>query len=196
MNAQVLAAVGFALGFYGVTAYAVTRTARLTGASPVIIFRTGTAEEKASVVLMWIFPLVVVAAGLLPDRALTRPLFDAPTLRVVGMLGLAAGLWLHVVALRTLGAAFQIGVDPSKTPGIVRTGPYRLVRHPVYAAFLIYFLGTWLLIPNVLFSIVAPLAAMRIYLQTRYEEAALLRRFGPEYAEYMRSTARFIPGVF
>ncbi|MGH2348257.1 MAG: methyltransferase family protein [bacterium] len=196
MNPQVLVAVGFALGFYGVTAYAVTRTARLVGSSPVIIFRTGTAEEKTSVVLMWVFPLVVVAVALFPDWTLARPLFNSPPLRVVGTLALAGALRLHVVALRTLGAAFQIGVDPSRTPGIVRTGPYRLVRHPVYTAFLIYFLGIWLVFPNILFSLVAPLAAMRIYLQARYEEAALTQRFGPEYAAYMRSTARFVPGVF
>jgi len=196
VTAQVLAALGFAAGFYGVTAYAVTRTARLTGASPVIIFRIGTVEEKASVLLLWIFPLVVIAAALFPDLALTRLLFDSPLLRAVGTFGLAGALWLHFIALRTLGAAFQIGVDPSMTPGIVRTGPYRLVRHPVYTAFLLYFLGIWLVFPNVLFSVVAPLAAMRVYLQARYEEAVLVERFGRDYAEYMRSTARFVPGVF
>ncbi|HEY3248473.1 MAG TPA: isoprenylcysteine carboxylmethyltransferase family protein [bacterium] len=193
---SVLAAVGFALGFYGVTAYAIARTGRLTGSSPVIIFQTGTAEEKASVILLLVFPLVVVASALLPDRALTRPLFDSPLLRIAGAVALVGGLLLHFVALYTLGEAFQIGVDTSKTPGIVRTGPYRVVRHPVYAAFLSYFLAAWLLMPNLLFSIVTPLAALRIYLQAVYEEAALSARFGPAYQAYMQSTARFIPGVF
>ena len=195
MTLQLLIAVGFALGFYAITLSAIARTGRLTGASPVIIFATGTLEEKTSVVLLFVFPLAFVVSALLPGVPMAGVFFDIPAVRAAGAVALAGGLWLHFVALRTLGEAFQIGVDPSRTPGIVREGPYRLIRHPVYAAFLLYFLGAWLVIPNALFSIVTPFAALRIYAQARYEEDALVRRFGPEYQAYMRSTARFIPGV-
>ncbi|MBI2246578.1 MAG: hypothetical protein HYU65_01345, partial [Armatimonadetes bacterium] len=41
--------VVFAAGFYLVTSLGIARTRRLTGRNPVIIFRTGTAEEIASV---------------------------------------------------------------------------------------------------------------------------------------------------
>jgi protein-S-isoprenylcysteine O-methyltransferase Ste14 len=196
MSLQLTAAVGFAIGFYSITIDAVTRARRLTGRSPLIILRSGTTEEKTSVALLQVFPAACVASAVFPDFALFRPLLDVPVLRVVGAVALAAGLWLHFAALRALGAAFQVGVDPSQTPGIVTAGPYRYVRHPIYAAFLAYFVGAWLLLPTALFSISMPLAIVRVILQARYEEAALAAAFGAAYTDYMRSTTRFVPGVF
>jgi protein-S-isoprenylcysteine O-methyltransferase Ste14 len=196
MSLQLLAAVGFAVGFYSITAYAVTRARRLTGRSPLVILRSGTAEEKTSVALLLMFPITCVAVAAFPAFELFRPMLVAPVLTVVGVLMLAGGLWLHAAALRTLGGAFQIGVDTSLTPGIVTAGPYRYIRHPVYAAFLAYFAGAWLLLPTALFSIFMPFAIVRVILQARHEEAALAAAFGSAYTDYMRSTARFIPGVF
>lgn len=196
MSIPLPAAIGFAVGFYSITLYAVTRGRRLAGRSPLVILRSGTAEEKISVVLLAIFPVVFILAARRPEVALVRPLFDLPALRGVGVLALTGGLWLHFTALRTLGAAFQIGIDTSQTPGIVTAGPYRYIRHPVYAAFIAYFLGAWLVLPCPLFSVTVPFAVFRIVLQAFHEEAALSAAFGRAYTEYMRTTTRFIPGVF
>jgi len=78
---------------------------------------------------------------------------------------------------------------------LVDSGPYRLVRNPMYTGVLavgISFglaIGTWLL----------PLASSLIFtllaLRTRTEERYLIERFGDRYREYMARVGRFIPRV-
>ncbi len=188
-------AVMFAIGFYSVTSLGIARTRRLTGRNPVIIFRTGTAEEIAAVVVLWLFPLVLVLSTLMPEAAPFRPFIDSPGLRATGALLLLGGLVLQYISIVTLGRAFSIGLDPEKQEHLVKHGPYRYVRHPIYAAFLGFFVGAWLLQPNRFFSIAMPVAIARVVLQAVREERMLLDRFGEQYREYMKSTTRFIPGI-
>lgn len=186
-------AVVFAAGFYLVTSLGIARTRRLTGRNPVIIFRTGTAEEIASVVALWLFPLVLILSTLIPESELFRPMLDAPALRSLGAVLLLGGLMLQYVSIMTLGRAFSIGLDPERQEHLVRHGPYRFVRHPIYAAFLGYFVGAWLLQPNAFFSVAIPIAIARVVLQAVREERLLLSSFGDDYREYMKSTKRFVP---
>jgi protein-S-isoprenylcysteine O-methyltransferase Ste14 len=97
-----------------------------------------------------------------------------------------------VASVLVLGRCF--GILP-EARGLVTSGPYRFVRHPLYTCEAVAFLG--LLLP-----VVSPLS-LTIYgaylgltvLRSRYEEEVLLAAF-PEYAAYRRSTRRFIPGVY
>lgn len=186
-------AVAFSIGFYLVTSLGITRTRRLTGRNPVIIFRTGTAEEIVSVVALWLFPLILILSTLMPEAVWFRPFIDGSGLRPVGALLLLGGLVLQYVSIMTLGRAFSIGLDPARQKHLVRHGPYRFVRHPIYAAFLGDFVGAWLLQPNAFFSVAMPIAIARVVLQAVREEQLLVASFGQGYRDYMRSTKRFVP---
>lgn len=75
-----------------------------------------------------------------------------------------------------------------------RTGPYSLVRHPLYAGSLMLGLGLSALSENpaVLLLSIAYFAIQ--YITTiRHEEKALAEMFGQEHAEYVRTTPCFIP---
>lgn len=185
----------FAIGFYLITLRGILRTRRLTGRNPVIIFRTGSAEEIIALVAFWLFPLALIGSTLWPEMRWFRLLFDAPALRLAGVVVLLGGVALQYVSIVTLGRAFTIGLDPDQQKHLVRHGPYRYVRHPIYAAFLGFFIGAWLLQPNLFFSIAAPIAVARITLQAKREEELLLAKFEHEYRAYIRSTRRFIPGI-
>ncbi len=188
-------AVVFALGFYLVTLLGIIRTRKLTGRNPVIIFRTGTTEEIAALVAFWSFPLALIASTLWPEAGLFRLFFDVTALRLAGAILLLGGLALQYASIVTLGHAFTIGLDPGQQKHLVRHGPYRYVRHPIYAAFLGYFIGAWLLQPNLFFSIAMPAAITRVVAQAMKEEQLLLATFGAEYRAYMASTRRFIPWI-
>jgi protein-S-isoprenylcysteine O-methyltransferase Ste14 len=105
---------------------------------------------------------------------------------------LVAGMACAVAALLVLGRCF--GILP-EARGLVTSGPYRYVRHPLYSAEALAFLG-------VLLPVLSPLS-LAIYglflalqaLRTRYEEEVLAAAF-PEYDAYRRTTWRFVPGVF
>lgn len=188
-------AVVFAIGFYLVTLRGIIRTGKLTGRNPVIIFRTGSAEEIGALIAFWLFPLALITSTLWPELGMFRLFLDAPALRLLGAVLLLGGLALQYVSIVTLGRAFTIGLDPSQQKYLVRHGPYQYVRHPIYAAFLGYFIGAWLLQPNLFFSIAMPAAITRVVAQAMKEEQLLLTTFGAEYRAYMASTRRFVPWI-
>lgn len=92
------------------------------------------------------------------------------------------------------GRSFHASANPTEG-GVVTSGPYRFVRHPIYAAVL-YF--TWagvlshLSIVNLVLGICAVAGAG---LRIAAEERLLLERY-PEYKEYANRTKRIIPFLF
>lgn len=78
---------------------------------------------------------------------------------------------------------------------LVVTGPYRVVRHPMYAAVLTLAFA-WLLGRFTWSGLVCWAALFAVaFAKMQIEEQALAVRF-PEYATYRRRTARLLPGVF
>jgi len=189
-------AVLFALGFYLVAVSAIRRTRRLIGRGPIVFVPSGGVEMKLSAALMFVFPAALVASTLLPGMRWFRPVIHSPALAAPAAILFAGGLLLQRAAIWRLGPAFRIGLDPHSREALVREGPYRYLRHPIYAAFIAYYVGAWLLQPNLLFGIVLPLAVLRIYYQATLEERLLLARHGAAYAAYARTTSRFIPFVW
>ncbi|MBM3311543.1 MAG: DUF3419 family protein [Candidatus Aminicenantes bacterium] len=79
-----------------------------------------------------------------------------------------------------------------KTDAFCACGPYRLVRHPIYAADYVAFFGFALCLPPV--GLLLPVFLFVHYTQLiRYEERSLLGEFGSAYAEYARRTPRLLP---
>jgi protein-S-isoprenylcysteine O-methyltransferase Ste14 len=77
---------------------------------------------------------------------------------------------------------------------LVAVGPYRWVRNPIYLAALAVILSEAWLFTSLPLLIYAAEAAIVCHLFViGYEEHALRRRFGEEYAEYRRSVQRWIP---
>ena len=139
---------------------------------------------------MLIFPLLM--RPLTRSAALT-PL--TPTGMVFEAVGLAfqiSGLLLMQVALLYLGRHF--GLLPANR-GLVIRGPFRLVRHPVYAAWLVTVFGTSMAVPTIrnfaLVALTIPFMIWRIALE---EE---LLDHDPQYLAYrQRVRWRLAPGIF
>lgn len=195
MNISTVIAASFAVGFYAVIISALRRTQRITARSPLVVLRSGNPEEIIAGVVMFVFPLLLVASTVLQHLRPFRPYFDLPALRAAAAVVLLSGVALQAVSMAVLGRAFRIGIDRERPGPLVRHGPYRRIRHPIYTALIAYYLGAWLLQPNSLFSIIVLVAVPRIVYQAVKEERALVEMFGEEYAAYMKSTKRFIPGV-
>lgn len=94
--------------------------------------------------------------------------------------------------LGALGRNFSTSLVASET--LVTDGPYRLVRHPLYAAFLLLWIVLALLSAN-WFVGAAGIAGFAIVLvvRTPKEERLLLGLFGDEYRVYMQRTGRIVP---
>ncbi len=118
-----------------------------------------------------------------------------PTLaRLTGVsLGFAAVLGIYLVH-RELGACFSSTLVIRENHRLVRSGPYRLVRHPMYSSYLLLFIGAFLVSGNWVVgacgtAIIATLMTVRL----AREEALLVEKFGSEYEEYRNTTGMFIP---
>ena len=73
-------------------------------------------------------------------------------------------------------------------------GAYRVVRHPLYASYLLMALGLVFLLANGLF-LGCFIGLLFYYYIAKYEEEILLERFGPRYAEYVRQVGMFFPKI-
>ncbi len=99
-------------------------------------------------------------------------------------------------AARNLGKQWRYEAALSEDHELVRTGPYRWIRHPIYTSILGMTLATlagWTWWPMAVASLVFNLAGAEV--RIRAEERLLVARFGRVYAEYKRTTHAFIPFV-
>lgn len=105
------------------------------------------------------------------------------------VLGAALILW----AFYHLGANLTDTVVTRSSATLVRSGPYRLVRHPYYDGYLLVLLGNSLLSASWLLLASGLLVFVLLVVRTRREEERLVARFGDEYRDYMATTGRFLP---
>jgi protein-S-isoprenylcysteine O-methyltransferase Ste14 len=123
-------------------------------------------------------------------------LWQANGLFATGWLGMAIqaiGALLMLWARFTFGRrSFHAAAEP--TPGgVVTTGPYRLVRHPIYAAILYITWAGALSHPRLLTIACALVVTAGLALRMREEERLMTAEY-PEYAAYAARTWRVIPG--
>ncbi len=134
------------------------------------------------------FALLAVITGLIVLAA-TGSLFSASPIVIALQLGAIA---LAVWARRSFpDGAFRVGATPA-TDTVIQRGPYRFIRHPMYAAALLI-VWTAVLSHRSLTSlavgiVVTGVAAVRIVLEER-----LLRDRYAEYAAYARATKAVVP---
>jgi protein-S-isoprenylcysteine O-methyltransferase Ste14 len=117
-------------------------------------------------------------------------------LRWLGALALAIGITLLGASHHHLGKSFHSLVVTKEGQAFVDSGPYRWVRHPIYTAYFISYVGGGLLAGNwVLTFIPALLYGVLVALRVEDEERAMVEQFGQTYADYMRRTGRFLPPI-
>ena len=121
---------------------------------------------------------------------------DQPAVHAAGILLAVAGTIATLLAQFAMGTSWRIGVDPQERTELVTSGPFALVRNPIFAAMLPTALGLVLMVPSAvaIVGIVALIASLE--LQVRVVEEPYLRTVhGQRYADYARRVGRFLPGL-
>jgi protein-S-isoprenylcysteine O-methyltransferase Ste14 len=114
----------------------------------------------------------------------------------VGLGTLAVATLLHVWARMCLGRNWSSEVMIKADHQLIRTGPYRVVRHPIYTAILGLAIGTALISGRVV-SLLGVLAFLLAYARKlRIEERALGETFGAEWEDYRKHSWALVPGVY
>lgn len=116
---------------------------------------------------------------------------------VTGLVLLAAGVFLRLWAVVALGRLFTFRVAIQAQHHLVRTGPYRFVRHPSYSGVLLACAGIGVADANLLsLAVLLLLPLAGILVRIRLEERTLTAALGDEYRRYSATTARLLPLVW
>jgi protein-S-isoprenylcysteine O-methyltransferase Ste14 len=121
---------------------------------------------------------------------------DEPLIQVAGVVIALIGIGATVFAQLDMGDSWRIGVDPSETTTLVRSGVFGLVRNPIFTAMMTFGLGIALVTPNLVAIAGFVLLVVTIELQVRAVEEPYLRSVhGDAYRDYLAGVGRFVPGV-
>jgi protein-S-isoprenylcysteine O-methyltransferase Ste14 len=117
---------------------------------------------------------------------------DDPILEVVGTVLFLAGLGLAVWARVYLGSNWGMPMTRKDDPELVTSGPYHLVRHPIYSGILLAMLGTSL--ATTLYWLIA-LIVLGVYFiySARVEERLMAETFPDTYPSYRASSKMLVP---
>jgi protein-S-isoprenylcysteine O-methyltransferase Ste14 len=136
--------------------------------------------------------LIIVPISGLNQRFLP----DALIVKLIGLAAECAGLALAVWARRVLGRNWSGEITIKTDHELIRTGPYSVVRHPIYTALLSMYLGT-AIVSGQMHALLGLVLAIIAYLRkTRLEEANLVRAFGTKYDAYRNETSALVPGLY
>jgi protein-S-isoprenylcysteine O-methyltransferase Ste14 len=115
---------------------------------------------------------------------------------VVGVIIQAAFFLLAAWARRHLGRNWSAEVRIGEGHELVRTGPYRMLRHPIYTAMLGMFLGTAIASSQYHALVGVAILVLAYLRKTRLEENILRETFGAEWDAYRRKTWALVPLLF
>ncbi|HXF27020.1 MAG TPA: isoprenylcysteine carboxylmethyltransferase family protein [Bryobacteraceae bacterium] len=95
---------------------------------------------------------------------------------------------------RALGRHLRLDAALNPDHELVRSGPYRVIRHPIYASMLCVLLGTGFLVARWALLIAGVLVFIAgTEIRVRIEDKLLASRFGDEFLEYRRGVPAYIP---
>jgi protein-S-isoprenylcysteine O-methyltransferase Ste14 len=132
-----------------------------------------------------------VRVGMLGERFVP----DSPAVAQAGLAMVAAGALFALWARMTIGANWSGRVTIKENHELIRSGPYGMVRHPIYSGLLLAVLGTAVAIGEVGCLLAFVLAVLGWRQKWRREEEFMAERFGAEYESYKRQVKGIVPFV-
>lgn len=145
------------------------------------------------IVLSWLALPFLVGAGTFPAFFTTRPSLCVPLAFFFGIVWVVAGyvgtLWCYAA----MGSAWRMGVNRAEKTPLVKNGPFKFVRHPIYLFQAFMLVGMVLLLPAPASLAVLALHVICIRAKAADEESYLSAVHGHSYHEYLSHTGKFLP---
>jgi protein-S-isoprenylcysteine O-methyltransferase Ste14 len=118
-----------------------------------------------------------------------------PERAAIGILLFAIGLGFAIWARLHIGRNWGTPMSKKDDPELVTSGPYRLVRHPIYTGILLAGVGTAVAL-NWTWMFVTVLAGIYFIYSATVEERYLVEQFPDAYPMYRRATKMLVPFIF
>ena len=158
-------------------------------------------EPPASSILRAVAFLIVIALLSIPRIPLLPGLYRQLWPSGLWSFGIGAGvtiggLLFAVWARQHLGSNWSSEVTIKQDHELITSGPYALIRHPIYTGILTGFLGTAIALSQVRGAIGFVLIFLVLWTKLRVEEEWMRSQFGEAYATYSHQTAALVPYLF
>ena len=144
---------------------------------------------------MIIFFVLLQMRGLRIFMERYNPIPAIPAVHIAGVVVCLLGLGFAIWARVHIGHNWGTPMSRKNEPELVTSGPYHLVRHPIYSGVLLAGVGTatalgrgWL--------IAVALAGVYFVYSATVEERNMAKQFPEQYPAYRHSTRMFVPFVF
>jgi protein-S-isoprenylcysteine O-methyltransferase Ste14 len=168
-----------------------TRTRRTVGTVAPDRRRSGErAPFAANVVALLAFYLSLSLSAVEPMGV------PALVLAIAGCALAVLGMRLVLRSRAALGAAWSFVAKADAATGLVTSGPYRRIRHPIYTGFVVVAVGQAIAFASWVALALVPLAVLPSFVWRAHEEEALLARtFDERFAAYRRRTGMILPRI-
>jgi protein-S-isoprenylcysteine O-methyltransferase Ste14 len=149
--------------------------------------------SRIAVWIVWLAWWLLLTHGFGIEMLSYRFLPKTTNVSYAGLIITIAGLALAVWARFQIGRNWSGLIEVKEGHKLMQTGPYAIVRHPIYSGFMLATLGTAIAFGE----ISGLLAFLMIFLawsyKARLEETAMIEHFGAEYENYRRKIKGLIP---
>jgi protein-S-isoprenylcysteine O-methyltransferase Ste14 len=152
-------------------------------------------RDWGSTIAVWVVSIAWLIL-LLPRSNGPQLIPRLPFIRVVGfaaaLVGLLFGLWARIY----LGRSWDAFISLKQNHKLLQSGPYSIVRHPIYAGFMLALIGSALTFGHLRSFVATALVVVAWVYKSGLEEMFLIDHFGAEYEEYRHRVKRLIPYVW
>jgi protein-S-isoprenylcysteine O-methyltransferase Ste14 len=155
------------------------------------------ASSRMVRLLVFVIVMALLSINHIPLPWLYQPLWPQGLWAFwIGAAVTVGGLLFAVWAREHLGRNWSRSVTIKKDHELITSGPYAMVRHPIYTGILAGFVGMAIAIAQVRGVVVCVLIFVVFWFKLRMEESWMRTQFGETYATYMERTAALVPYVF
>ncbi|MFA5309956.1 MAG: isoprenylcysteine carboxylmethyltransferase family protein [Dehalococcoidales bacterium] len=115
---------------------------------------------------------------------------------ILGVIMCTAGIIFSAWSRITLGKNWSGRVMVQQEHALVKTGPYGIVRHPMYAGFLFALFGTALVLADIFGFSWSVLSAFFMVVKSRQEDKLLAKEFPGDFLKYRQKVKMLLPFVY
>ena len=160
-----------------------------------LVYESAVSKTTSGWTLVGVQALLLLALFVAPARRGLAQLWPPDAAAIIGVLLMAMGVVIGLLAARTLSSALTPTPVPRAGEGLRTSGVYAWVRHPIYFAWvLMVFAAPRMTSGRLLFAVIS---TTYLVVAIPYEERGLRAEFGEPYAAYQRQVRwRIVPGIW
>jgi protein-S-isoprenylcysteine O-methyltransferase Ste14 len=158
--------------------------------------KSSVAQHKLDLILIQVFSLAIVFLAPFSDGHFIGALNMGETGRSIGLLLMIPGFLLMQAAEKHLGKQFSIRVTLQQEHQLIRSGPYKFIRHPRYLGILLFFLGISLTFRSLIGLLLIVALTIVFVWRIFTEESLMHQEFGKEWETYCQQSWRIFPFLF